>query len=127
MIKISVDESDAFDRLAILKVKENKNNITDPLYKVISIDIIKQIGKDKFFEIINSEEFSLLVDINEEIYDIVDMSKNNEVTAKFVDERNFERHRRKRSLQKRFFANIEMTEKKFNYELFYQKKEDKKN
>ena len=116
MIKISLDEAYVFDLLSIFQVKIN-NFTGEKLEKTIQTmsnmieEIIEQIGKDLYEEIINSQFYKELVDANQYVFDLVDQSKENDNLAKITDDANYARHVKKMALQKHFFKN-DLTEYK---------------
>jgi len=115
MIKLLVDEAYAFDYYSIFELKTTKNqNLVDSMNQ-IKIDLISQIGEEKFKEIINSEEYRKLYDANSETFDAVDKAKTDEVLASHVDKCNYLRMLAKKDLQNKFFTN-KLTEFKIGYE-----------
>ncbi len=107
MIKISVDEATAYDMLAILEIKILKSaggKVLDT-YILLKKEIIEQIGITKHSLIFDSQEYYNLLDINQKIFELVDLSKKNKVTPKEVDEANYHRHLAKKTLQEKFFTN----------------------
>lgn len=104
MISLLVDEAYAFDYLAILIVKKS------PLQTTISNHISNQLPS-KFNEIILSQEFANMVEINRKLYDYVELARYGEISAKELDTANMQRHYAKISLQNKFF-NTNLTESK---------------
>jgi hypothetical protein len=118
MVKISVDEAAAFDMLAILENKlliSARAKIIDS-YILLKKEIADQVGADKHRSIIDSHEYYDLYSINRKIFELVDLSKENKVTAKEVDEANYERYKAKQALQQKFFPANGITETKIGYE-----------
>jgi hypothetical protein len=110
MIKVSLDEAYVFDMLAILDVKnasfsEEKLCSVINSYSEMSQEIIEQIGEEKFFEIINSDEYHNLVEANQFVFNLVDRTKIEGGLAKQVDDANFNRYLKKQVLQSQFFKN----------------------
>ena len=66
-------------------------------------EILSQIDEEKFFQIISSLEYQKMIEANQYVFDLVDLSKNDDGLAKITDNANFERHIAKMALQKRFF------------------------
>ena len=114
MIKISLDEAYVFDLLSIFQVKIN-NFTGEKLEKTIQTmsdlieEIVDQVGKDLYNQIIDSSYYEELVDANQYVFDLVDQSKENDQLAKITDDANYARHVKKMALQKHFFNN-ELTE-----------------
>lgn len=107
MIKISVDESAAFDALSILYVK-NDVSPRDDLKKQIEMllsDIEGVIGYDKMAKVITSDEYSVLEKSNLEIFFLIDKLCNGEkMDAKVIDDANTERFKAKKVLQEKFWG-----------------------
>ena len=113
MISLLVDECYAFDYLSILEVKKNANqdDNNDNWTKCMN-NLKSQLG-DKFMEILMSKEYDILYKANLSTFDAVAKARSGgNVTAKEVDDCNMERYRAKVSLQKKFFPELEITEKK---------------
>lgn len=116
MIKISLDEAYVFDMLSVLDVKlkklsDEKLEVTKYKYNLLKQEILSQINEEKFFQIISSLEYQKMIEANQYVFDLVDLSKNDDGLAKITDNANFERHIAKMALQKRFFDS-ELTEVK---------------
>lgn len=108
MIKISLDEAYVFDMLSVLDVKlkklsDEKLEVTKYKYNLLKQEILSQINEEKFFQIISSLEYQKMIEANQYVFDLVDLSKNDDGLAKITDNANFERHIAKMALQKRFF------------------------
>jgi len=107
MIKISVDESAAFDALSILYVK-NDFHPSDALKKQIEIilaDIEISIGYEKMSDIICSDEYTDLEKSNKEIFVLIDRLRSGEkMDAKIIDDANTERFKAKKVLQEKFWG-----------------------
>lgn len=111
MIKISLDEAYVFDLLSILDLKtaksigkedkqkhiENYNNLHD--------EISEQITDLKMHQIIKSQEYKDLVDINTKVFDLVDLGKEQEGLARTTAMANYDRFILKNKLQNKFFKN----------------------
>ncbi len=121
MIKISVDESDAFDRISILEVKKDKaesRNVINKLTKDITNleqEINEAISFDKAIQIYKSVEYCNLKNINKEIYELIDImnSSSSYVDAKTINNLNYQRFLAKKALQEKFFG--ELNEIKVGY------------
>ena len=119
-ITIPVDYGYAFDFLSIYEVKLNKVDGA-PLYQNIknfteaNHHIKDQIGEQKFFEIIESQEYLDLVKANQELFELVDLAKTDAVKASIVDDGVYKRFLCKRKLQEKFFPDAEKVEQKIGY------------
>jgi len=108
MIKISLDEAYVFDLLSIFQVKIN-NFTGEKLEKTIQAmsnlieEIVDQIGKDLYDQIVNSVCYEELVAANQYVFDLVDQSKENDQLAKITDDANYARHIKKNGVAKTFF------------------------
>jgi hypothetical protein len=118
MIYLKVNEAYAFDFLAILQIKfeiDPTNNSEN--YNDCSLEIKKQIGNDREFDnIISSQEYKNLYLINKKTFEAVDLAKEEKVSAKYVDECNYERFLAKKALQDKFFPEDNYKENKIGYE-----------
>lgn len=117
MIKLSVDEAYAFDYLSILEVKLTKRNDQKlkNTFDSCKENIYSQVGEDLFNEIFESIEYEKLFEVNNKLFEAVDLAKKNLVTAKYVDDLVFERYLAKTQLQKKFFKE-DVIEVKMGYE-----------
>ena len=121
MIKISLDEAYVFDLLSILDLKraksvgkeDNQKHIEN--YNTLHDEISEQISDIKMLEIIKSEEYKDLVDINSKVFDLVDLGKDQEGLAKITAMANYDRFILKNKLQKKFFKNP-LKEAKIGYD-----------
>jgi hypothetical protein len=114
MITILVDEGYAYDYLSILRVKNKKINTEKTLAAQNSCNehILDQVGEQKHLEILYSEEFENLFNVNSETFDAVEKARYGEISAKEVDDLNMKRYHCKVALQNKFFPYIETTELK---------------
>jgi len=111
MIKISLDEAYVFDLLSILDLKraksvgkeDNQKHIEN--YNTLHDEISEQISDIKMLEIIKSQEYKDLLDINSKVFDLVDLGKDQEGLAKTTAMANYDRFILKNKLQKKFFQN----------------------
>ena len=116
MLRISVDEAYVFDMLSVFDVKL-KNLTGEKLLKTIEKysemreEVIEQIGKDRYNQIVSSLEYQQMVYANQRVFDLIDESKNDTGLAKLTDDANYDRHVAKMALQKRFF-DTDLTEVK---------------
>lgn len=116
MLKISVDEAYVFDMLSVFDVKlrnldGEKLLKTIEKYSDMKEEVIDQIGKDKYDQIVSSLEYQKMVYANQRVFELIDESKNDTGLAKITDDANYERHVAKMALQNRFFE-TELTEVK---------------
>ena len=116
MLKISLDEAYVFDMLSVFDVKIinlSGEKLAKTLEKMSDMieEVVDQIGKDKYQEIISSTEYEKMVDANQKVFELIDQSKFDNGLAKITDDANYDRHIAKMALQKRFFDN-ELTEVK---------------
>jgi hypothetical protein len=117
MISLNVDEAYAFDYLSILEVKKQKSSSAIEAWSKCYFNLQTQFDSEKWFLMINSEEYKNMVKANELTFDAVDKAKNNEVTAQYVDYCNYQRHTAKENFQKKFFAS-NLSELKIGYEKY---------
>lgn len=103
MVKISVDESYAFDYLSILSIKKNMSDECfvnwENCYDELSLQI------NNFDEIINSQEYINLLEANQITFTAVEHARYGEISAKDVDNANMLRYKRKKELQEKYFNN----------------------
>jgi hypothetical protein len=112
MINLLVDEAYAFDYLSILSIKKNINSDCYDNWEDCYCYIENQLGKNKMIEIVNSTEYTALIQANQTTFDSVEKAKTNLITAKEVNEANMLRYTKKSELQSKYFTN-EIIEKKF--------------
>jgi hypothetical protein len=114
MISILVDEGYAYDYLAILTVKSKKLQ-TDKALEArdqCSEFIMEQVGEDKHLDILTSQEFINLFNVNSETFDAVEKARYGEISAKKVDDLNMKRYNCKLALQNKYFPNKQVSETK---------------
>jgi hypothetical protein len=107
MINISVDEAQAFDFLTILLVKEARIHTPQTHKDSIScFDSIRyQVGGVLFEEILVSEEYIGLFNVNLRLFDVLERVRSEEkIDARVVDDLNLARWKLKKQLQKKFFG-----------------------
>ena len=117
MISLNVDEAYAFDYLSILEVKKQKTFSAVEAWLKCYVYLQTQFDSEKWFSMINSEEYKNMIRANLLTFDAVDKAKNNEVTAKYVDYCNYQRHAAKQNFQKKFFTS-DLSELKIGYEKY---------
>jgi hypothetical protein len=116
MIKISVDEGHAFDALSIAIVKKNKNNSEINILNFLSLEneIKNQVG-EIYHSIVNSNYFLNLIKINNDIFDAVDLVKDDKILGSVVDKLNYQRFLAKKEIQTIYFNN-NLSEQKIGYD-----------
>lgn len=117
MINLKVDEAYAFDYLSILEVKKQKSSSAIEAWSKCYLNLQTQFDSEKWFLMINSEEYKNMIKANLLTFDAVNKAKNNEVTAQHVDYCNYQRHTAKENFQKKFFAS-NLSELKIGYEKY---------
>lgn len=78
--------------------------------------LIRQLGKNFHQNIVNSDEYLDLLEVNLELYRLVDAVKSEPHLGKDVDNAVYKRRLAKIALQNKFFPNTELSEQKFGYE-----------
>jgi hypothetical protein len=111
MINLLVDECYAFDYLAILEVKKNKNAKNLHNWQQCKNHLELQLIT-LFDTIINSEEYKKLYEANEKTFDAVEKARYDLISAKEVDDCNGKRFIAKKELQEKFFPDSRITERK---------------
>lgn len=109
MLRISLDEAYVFDILSIHQVKINNANDTkltqlQNSYNLLSKEIINQIGKRLFDEIISNQLYKELIDANQLVFNLVDRANETEL-SKLTADANYQRYIKKIELQNKFFNN----------------------
>jgi len=119
MINIEVDEGYAFDYLSIQEVKMTENKRGEEIFLANYLHcyqfLLDQCGEVIFYKIVNSDFYNDLLKVNEKLFNYVIQARNNECTAKEVDDTNNERYLAKKALREKFFPSKEgaIHEKKF--------------
>jgi len=117
MISLLVDEAYAFDYLSILEVKKQKSSNNNKAWSDCWLYLQNQFDQEKWLSMIRSQEYENMITANKLTFDAVEKAKNDEVTAKYVDYCNYQRHIAKENFQKKFF-NTNLSEKKIGYERY---------
>jgi hypothetical protein len=112
MILIPVDEGYAYDYLAILQVKYERGVIPKSEFDDFSNYLRNALGPGAHSIILSSHEYKECVRVNLATFDRVDDAKEDKVKASVVHNLNFERFKAKTELQRRFFPNSKISEKK---------------
>lgn len=116
MIKVSLDEASTFDILTILLIKTKKSPDMQHTRNYINFvaDIKDEIGLEKLYEVMNSQEFEELRAANLVVFDAVDLAKEDRILASTLDSLNYQRFLCKQKIQEKFF-NGELSERKIGY------------
>lgn len=116
MIKVSLDESVCFDMLAILLIKTKKSPDMQHTKNYLNFvaDIKDEIGLEKLYEVMNSQEFENLREANNEVFSGVDLAKEDKIRASTLDALNYRRFLWKQKIQEKFFGG-EISERKIGY------------
>jgi len=116
MIKVSIDESAAFDILSILLIKTKKSQDLQHTKNYLNFvaDIKDEIGLEKLYEVMNSQEFANLREANDEVFSGVDLAKEDKIKASTLDSLNYRRFLWKGKIQEKFFGG-EISERKIGY------------
>ena len=110
MILIPVDQSYAFDYLAILDLKKLQNLTSHYVVNEFKSVLSLQLGESKICLILESKEYKDLHDANLKTFIAVDKAKINKCKAKEVQDANYERYLAKQALQNKFFPDTQLTE-----------------
>lgn len=112
MLTIPVDEGYGYDFLAILQVKHEKGVLDKATFDHCSNHLREQIGPGGHKIILESPEYAECVRVNAVTFDKVEDAREDRVPASVVWNRNDDRYVAKLRLQKRFFPDSLVTEKK---------------
>lgn len=119
-ILVPRDVGAVFDDISILNHKinitdgEKRDNIMKE-HTILVSAVQDQIGVYLTKDILSSETYLELLEINKQIFEMVDLSKENKVTPKELDEKNYLRFQTKNKLQELFFGSG-VKEVKLGYE-----------
>jgi len=104
-INLKVDIAYAIDFLSILEVKLNKLNDKVSLsnFNDQKKFLSNQIDFCLFEQILNSQEYKELYETNKIIWESIDLIKTGNITAKHIDDLNYQRWILKNKLQSKFF------------------------
>ncbi len=111
-LNLPVDPGYYYDVLSIHQVKYEKGIQSKELFDFYSEHARKQLGVGIHEKILESPEYAECVRVNTITYDGVDDAATDKVKASYVHGRNDDRYVAKTRLQKRFFPNWIVTEKK---------------
>lgn len=114
---LEVDVGYYIDYLTILGIKVDRTEDQEVMkqYDRCQSRLIEQVGYKKFIEIFKSKEYEDLYDVNDQLYQMVDLAKEDKVLASAVDGLVIERWRKKKALQDKFYPENAFTERKFGY------------
>lgn len=105
MININVDEAYAYDFLAILDVKRQKNiKDAEAAFRECYFYIQCQVGYILHKNIVESNEYKNLLRANIETFEGVEKARYGIISAKELDNCNMQRYNFKKELQKKFFS-----------------------
>lgn len=110
MLNLPVDPSYAFDYLAILYIKEEINSSLITLRMHCEECLKSQLDPKLWEQILFSKEFQNLIDVNREVFRVVELARYGNISAKEVDNKNMSRYYAKKILQDKFFPNNPTTE-----------------
>lgn len=112
ILMLPVDFGYAFDYLAVLKVKLDNGLDCEPEIKRVEGFLEMQIGHDLFLKITGSQEFQKSYIANTLVFEAIEQAHRNKISAKRVQQINHKRFLAKQALQKRFWPQVELMEKK---------------
>lgn len=116
-VALLVDFGYAYDYLSILFVKLEKTNRSDirDQYFDCFVNLCREVGDEFHGDVMFSDEYNNLVEVNRRLYDLVDLAKKDEVKASEVDMEVYQRFLAKKALQEKFFPNAAFSERKIGY------------
>jgi len=112
MINISVDEGYAYDFFSILGVKFLRGLVSLDVVQDCYFSIEQQVGSELHAKIVASEEYTRLLNLNDDTFDAVNRAKIDTIRASEVHELNHQRYLAKKALQEKFFPESKQTEAK---------------
>lgn len=110
MINLIVDEAYAFDYLSILFIKKDRNEKSYTAWIKCNNFLQNQLDHNLWSQIISSQEYLDLIQINQEVFDAVEQARYGQISAKEVDNKNMKRYYQKIKLQNKFFTNLPLQE-----------------
>lgn len=117
MIYMIVDEAYAFDFLSILDVRVDEIRTSECSNAFLGCYETLKAQIDSIERILSSKEYSELKEANRAVFHLVDKAKRDEVKASDVDRGNYERCKKRKALQERFFGG-RTTEVNVGYEVY---------
>lgn len=113
MINLLVDEAYAFDYLAILLIKSELYSSKEKYETYIECFHYLESQIENFNEIIQSQEFKEIYEINKHTFILIDQLREGKyITAKEIDDANMERFNKKVQLHNKFFIDKKLREEK---------------
>ena len=103
MMYLIVDEAYAFDYLSILDVKVDEIRTSECSEAFLRCYNSLKSQMNGIGEILESREYAELKEANRMVFKLVDKAKRDEVKASDVDRGNYERCKKRKALQDRFF------------------------
>lgn len=108
-LSVTLDVGYIFDIISILNVKLNKlagpkKDSAISSFQSLAAEIKNQIGQKLFDDIISSDEYKELYDINLKVFNLVDIANKDNGLAGDVARANTERFLLKNKLQSKFFG-----------------------
>ena len=117
-----IDKVEIFDRYSILDVKYNNSATASIKLEIrakmndLEKRLAKSLGLKLFQRIIASPQYNDLYMANLDIYDAVNLARDNQITGKALNALNDIRTEKKRNLDSLFFGGNEMSEIKIDKE-----------
>jgi hypothetical protein len=104
MIMIEVDEAYALDMLCIFQLKASRSPVDLKNFTLFLSKIAEQVGLDVVDNILSSEQYTQLYDVNKHVFDLIEKINEGEIIdARVVHEANMGRFYAKKELQATFF------------------------
>lgn len=110
MILLPLDEGYALDYLAVLYVKRDEGLDVGPDISRVEVFLHEQIPHLR--EVMSSIAFKRLLVANAKTFDAIELAHRNEISARRVQEVNYERFKAKRALQRQFWPKSKALEQK---------------
>jgi len=117
MMYLIVDEAYAFDYLSILDVKVDEIRTSECSESFLRCYRAMKDQMSDIESIMQSKEYLDLKEANRRVFKLVDKAKRDEVKASEVDCGNYERCKKRKALQDKFFGGG-TTEVKVGYEVY---------
>jgi len=111
-VNLEVDAGYAIDFLSILDVKalKIKDQQSKENFRRCKLNIRKSIGSN-LDKIYRSKEYKKLFCVNKLLWEIIDKIRTGKITARMVDDLNYQRWILKNNIQKRYFGSITAEQK----------------
>ena len=117
MMYLIVDEAYAFDYLSILDVKVDEIGTSECSEAFLRCYQTMKYQMSDIESVMRSKEYSDLKEANRMVFMLIDKAKRDEVKASEIDRGNYERCKKRKALQDRFFGGGG-TEVKVGYEVY---------